>query len=62
MKLNLKPKSHPFLLQKTINMLIPDRNKVESIILEALTYQISFVFFALYFLKGYFKILNLENG
>lgn len=48
-KLNSKPKSHSFLLQKTINMIVPDRNKeLESTILETLKYQIFFDLTALW--------------
>lgn len=61
-KLNSKPKSHSFLLQKTINMIVPDRNKeIESTILKTLKYQIFFYLIALWLFKKITKNSS-ENG
>lgn len=61
-KLNSKPKSHSVLLQKTINMIVPDRNKeIESIILKTLKYQILFDLIALWLFKKITKNSS-ENG
>lgn len=62
MKLNLKPKSHPFLLQKTINMMVPDRSKrIESTTLKTLKDHISFVLIALYFKKKVIKKCSVQK-